>query len=94
MGSALLEKQREITESGSTIFKKYDTPTLSLFGLKDGLMRISRGAEAFFHQEENIDMTQKGLYPVVAIEGASHSSFLDQTMELPSFVKSKDLNPN
>ena len=56
-------------------------------------MRISRGAEAFWHQEENIDESQKGMFPVVVIDKASHSSFMDRTMELPSFVKSKDLNP-
>lgn len=93
MGSALLRDKRTISESGSTLYKGYNTPTLTLMGLKDGLMRISRGAEAFWHQEENIDDTQKGMFPVIAIDKASHSSFLDRTMPLPSFVASKDLNP-
>jgi len=33
------------------------------------------------------------MFPLVAIDKASHSSFMDRTMDLPSFVKSKDLNP-
>jgi len=56
-------------------------------------MRISRGAEAFWHQEENIDESQKGMFPVVALDKMSHSSFMDRTMELPSHVKDTDLNP-
>jgi hypothetical protein len=55
MGSTLLRDKRTISESGTTLFKGYNTPTLTLMGLKDGLMRISRGAEAFWQQEENID---------------------------------------
>jgi hypothetical protein len=93
MGSSLLRNTRKITESGSTLFEGYETPTLTLLGVKDGLLRISRGAEAFWHQEENIDESQKGMFPVIAIDKASHSSFLDRTMPLPSHVKSNDLNP-
>ena len=77
MGSALLRKQRDINDEGHTKFKDLKTPTLSLFGLKDGLLRISRGAESYWHQEKNIDSSQKGMFPVVAIDGASHSSFMD-----------------
>jgi hypothetical protein len=33
------------------------------------------------------------MFPVIAIDKASHASFLDRTMPLPSFVSSKDLNP-
>jgi hypothetical protein len=32
-------------------------PTLTLVGELDGLLRISRGAEAYFHGEVNLDST-------------------------------------
>ena len=76
MGSSLLRSKRKINEDGKTIFDGYKTPTLTLFGLKDGLMRVSRGAEAFWHQELNIDESQKGMFPVVVLDKASHASFI------------------
>jgi hypothetical protein len=48
MGSVLLRGKRNITDSGSSYFD-YPTPTLTLLGEKDGLLRISRGAEAYWH---------------------------------------------
>jgi hypothetical protein len=54
MGSTLLRDTHSITTEGKTLFE-YPTPTLSLNGLKDSLLRISRGAEAFWHSEKNID---------------------------------------
>lgn len=54
MGSVLLRKQRKIQKDGSTKFD-YDTPTLTLSGELDGLLRITRGAESFWHSEVNID---------------------------------------
>lgn len=53
MGSVLLRSARNITADGSTVFHSA-TPTLTLVGEKDGLMRISRGAEAYWHQAENV----------------------------------------
>lgn len=48
MGSTLLRDTHSITDEGKTLFD-YSTPTLQVSGLKDGLLRISRGAEAFWH---------------------------------------------
>jgi hypothetical protein len=61
--------------------------------MKDGLLRVSRGVEAFWHQEQNIDKSQKGKFPVVVLDKAAHSSFMDRTLDLPSKVKQNDLNP-
>jgi len=55
-------------------------------------MRITRGAESFYHSIINIEEKQKNNYPIVALEGMSHSSFMDKTM-LPSGVVNKDLKP-
>lgn len=89
MGSTLLRDTHSITDEGKTLFQ-YPTPTLQLSGLKDGLLRISRGAEAYWHSEKNIDDTQKGMFPVIALDDVSHASFMDSTM-IPSFVKKSDL---
>merc|ERR1712070_1325608 len=40
----------------------------------------------------NIDKSQVGKFPVLALEGVSHSSFMDSTM-LPSAVVSDDIKP-
>ena len=89
MGSTLTRDHHSITDKGTTLFD-YKTPTLQLSGVKDGLLRISRGAEAFWHQEKNIDKSQKGMFPVIALDDVSHASFMDSSM-IPSFVQKSDL---
>jgi len=46
-------------------------------------------AEAYYHQIENIEKTQKGLFPVYALEGASHMSFMSGVP--PGLVMKRDL---
>lgn len=67
-------------------------PTLTLNGELDGLLRISRGAESYWHQKVNIDKSQANMFPLVALEGISHASFMDMSM-LPSAVSKGDINP-
>lgn len=92
MGSVLLRNTRNITNSGHTLFH-YDVPTLTLNGELDGLLRISRGAEAYWHSKINVDPSQTNKFPVVALQGMSHSSFMDSKM-LPSAVVSGDIKPS
>lgn len=54
MGSALMRDHHELNADGTTHFN-YPVPTLTLGGTKDGLMRVSRMAEAYYHQVENIE---------------------------------------
>lgn len=54
-------------------------------------MRITRVAEAYWHQINNINSSQLGKFPVVALEGASHAQFASGTA--PSTVLSNDFNP-
>lgn len=54
MGSVLLRDTRKINDDGTTHFN-YTVPTLTLGGTKDGLMRVSRLAEAYWHQYKNIE---------------------------------------
>jgi len=56
MGSVLLRDKHSITDDGYSLFD-YQVPTLTLGGTKDGLMRVTRLAEAYWHQVNNIDAT-------------------------------------
>jgi len=55
MGNGLARELRSNNnETGLTMFN-YDVPTLSICGTKDGLFRVTRTAENYFHQFLNID---------------------------------------
>jgi len=52
MGGGILRKYRtNVNETGNTSFGSI--PTLTISGTKDGLYRISRGAEGYFHGVQN-----------------------------------------
>lgn len=89
MGSVLLRDTRSINDQGQTEFD-YKTPTLTIAGTKDGLLRVTRAAESFWHQSENINSDQANMFPVLALDGLSHAGFMDSTM-IPSYVQSNDL---
>ena len=91
MGAVLLRNTRHINNEGKTSFD-YDIPTLTLNAELDGLMRITRSAEAYWHANTNIVKDQTDKFPVVALEGLSHSSFMDFSM-IPSTVRSSDIQP-
>ena len=48
MGSFITRDQREINSFGATKIN-YEVPTLTIGGTKDGIARISRIAESFWH---------------------------------------------
>jgi hypothetical protein len=52
-------------------------------------MRVSRVAEAYWHSYNNVESTQKDLFPVVAIEGVSHMGFMSGPA--PGAVAKRDL---
>jgi len=91
MGSVLTRDNRSIQADGTSKFN-YKVPTLTIGGTKDGLMRISRVAESFWHAHDNITPAQKDLFPVVALEGVSHAQFMSGVP--PSAVKNRDLKPD
>ena len=91
MGSVLTRDKRSISADGSTFFN-YEVPTLAIGGSKDGLMRMSRVAESFWHSNINVNDEQANLFPTVAFEGVSHAQFMSG---VPPFnVKNKDLVPD
>jgi len=91
MGSVLLRDYRSINDDGTTHFD-YNVPTLTLGGTKDGLMRVTRLAESYWHQYTNIEDAQSGMFPIVALEGSSHMSYM--TGDAPKAVKKRDLVPD
>ena len=72
MSSVLLRSTRTIDSNEGTTVYAYTTPTLTIGGSKDGLMRITRVAESYWHQITNISKSQNTLFPVEVIEGVAH----------------------
>mmetsp|Transcript_16422 Transcript_16422/g.30967 ORF Transcript_16422/g.30967 Transcript_16422/m.30967 type:complete len:559 (+) Transcript_16422:38-1714(+) len=81
--------------TGATVLRKYRNstklpPTLTLDGDLDGLMRITRQAEAYFHQVTKMGGPEQSLdRPVILLEGLNHWSF--SSGDLPSNVKKNDI---
>jgi hypothetical protein len=66
-------------------------PTLSVGVELDGVARVTRFMEAYYHQVLK-KVTTEVNHPVVVIPGASHSQFF--TGQPTDFIKSKDLKPD
>jgi len=92
MGGGLLRDVRTNNNDTGLTEINYDVPTLTIAGTKDGLYRVTRAAEGYFHQFLNIQPSQAGKFPVHILIGGSHGSFMDEAI-LPSLVQSRDLKP-
>ena len=79
-GATVLRKYRD---------KSYPVPTLTVDGTLDGLLHVTRQAEAYFHQVEAKSSFEDIDRPVVLIEGLNHWSF--SSGALPGNVKKNDL---
>ena len=83
-GSYLLEKYRNTT---------YKVPTLTIGGELDGLSRVTRIMEAYYHQVLNAADQNTALmnFPVIVVNGMSHFQFASGSP--PLLVKLRDLKP-
>ena len=84
MGAYLLRNYRNQT---------FPVPTLTLGGELDGLTRVTRIMEEYYHRilmAKNMQAATK-LFPVAVIEGMSHFQFASGN--IPSHVKNHDLKP-
>lgn len=90
MGSVLLRKNHSLNTDGTTHWN-YTVPTLQVGGTKDGLLRITRTAESWYHSNLNVEKAQNWMFPVVALEGVSHMGFMSGTP--PKAVLNGDLKP-
>mmetsp|Transcript_29902 Transcript_29902/g.58622 ORF Transcript_29902/g.58622 Transcript_29902/m.58622 type:complete len:533 (-) Transcript_29902:194-1792(-) len=86
MGAGLLRKYRNGTASTT-----YPVPTLTLDGTLDGLMRVTRQAENYYHYILHSKTTDSTNFPVGVFEGMNHMQFSSGTP--PGNVKSHDLAP-
>ena len=89
MSSVLLRDRRSIDKDEGTTVYDYTMPTLTIGGSKDGLMRVSRVAESYWHQVSNISPDQASMFPVEVLEGVAHYQFAGGVP--PSFVQKNDL---
>ena len=89
MSSVLTRDRRSIDKDAGTSNFDYSTPTLTIGGSKDGLMRVSRVAESYWHQFTNVQTGQASLFPVEMLEGVAHYQFAGGSP--PDFVQKNDL---
>lgn len=66
MGAGLLRKYRG---------KEYPVKTLTIDGTLDGLYRVTRQAESFYHFIQHGPASNVYDFPVVVYEGVSHMQF-------------------
>lgn len=70
---------------------EFNVPVLSIGGSKDGIVRVSRIAEAFYTQQVSSE-GQAVQLPVIVIDKLTHSSIIDgETSLLSESIKSSDL---
>ena len=81
LGSFLLEKYRSTT---------YKVSTLTIGGELDGLSRVTRIMEEYYHRVLHTD-DDKNRFPVIVVPGLSHFQFASGTP--PPLVKLRDLKP-
>jgi expansin (peptidoglycan-binding protein) len=93
MGGSLGRQMRHNDNSTGKTIMEHKVPTLTLAGTKDGLYRISRNSESYWHHVQNVDRKYAGKFPVVVLEGHNHASFFDSKYN-NAFVKANDLQSN
>ena len=74
----------------------YPVPTMTIGGELDGLARVTRIMEEYYHRvlhsnEEHKKMASAAAFPVVVVEGLSHMQFASG--DPPALVKDRDLQP-
>ena len=84
LGSYILRKYRNET---------YPVPTLTIGGELDGLSRVARIMEAYYHSVLHAQSREEAIknFPVTLIEGMSHMEFASG--DPPSFIRDRDLRP-
>lgn len=88
MGGSLLRSMRHNDNSTGLTIIDHPVPTLTIAGTKDGLYRISRNAESYYHHVQN--NKNPGNHPVIVLPGLNHASFMDKKYST-SIVKDNDL---
>lgn len=71
----------------------YPVPVLSMAGELDGLARVSRFAEAYWHQQVAADPANHNAYPVFIVPGMTHGQFCSFNGTAPGIISIFDLQP-
>jgi len=66
-------------------------PIMVLGAELDGLNRVSRFAESYFHTDVNINDEQKSKFTSVLIRGMNHAQFANIESKQPDFILKNDL---
>jgi hypothetical protein len=84
LGSFLFRKYRNVT---------YPVPTFTIGGELDGLCRVTRIMEAYYHHilHASDHLSAIKNFPVVVVEGMTHMQFASG--DPPPFVRARDLKP-
>ena len=93
-GQVLLAGNLARNASGDYYYNKgYPVPTLTVGGELDGLTRITRMMEGYYHQVLLAPSSSAAIqdFPVVVLEGVTHMQFASGNP--PLLVEMKDLNP-
>lgn len=91
LGSFLPKSFREILQPEGKTQINFSSKTLTIGNELDGLCRVMRIAEAYYHSVENIVTQDSGKHLVMVVKGASHMQFASG--DVPTFVRSNDLKP-
>jgi hypothetical protein len=70
-GSYLTRQYRAPTDDQPAYF----VPTISVVGELDGLARVSRFAEAYWHQQVHAPPINRTEFPVIVVQGMNHGQF-------------------
>mmetsp|Transcript_5600 Transcript_5600/g.9632 ORF Transcript_5600/g.9632 Transcript_5600/m.9632 type:complete len:148 (+) Transcript_5600:354-797(+) len=94
LSSAINREYYEIKDDGSTQLH-FSKPISVIGGNLDGLMRITRIAESYYHGVKNVNAAQKGLVKLDVLPGLNHAlvaSDAQQSKEsLPQYILKNDL---
>jgi hypothetical protein len=88
MGSTIERKFISIQDDGTSKID-FSMPVLTVSGELDGLMRISRVAEQFYHTNKNINQDQKDQFFVSIVAGLNHAQYSQRPH--PVFILENDL---
>lgn len=93
LGSSIQRHLITVQKDGSSFVDMGPNSTpIMIFGAEmDGLNRISRFAESFYHTSINIDPIQQNKFYNLMIDGINHASFANFSMEQPVYIKKNDL---
>lgn len=96
MGGVLLASSIQrglvtIQKDGSSLIDIGPTPIMVIGAELDGLNRVSRFAESFYHTDINLNNQQKGKFITLLMKGMNHAQFANEKAQQPVYIRNDDL---